>query len=163
MQIEIANEYPAAVAAVYRAFADPDFLEARSEALGHTPVEVLECELSDVDLRVVFRRRVPLTVPRFARKVLTPHAVVTQTEHWTVDAEGPGGSFEARAAGIPGYVEGTMELRSRNGECVHLIHGRVIVDLPVIGGRIAALLAADTERVIAAEHEYGVAHIGDAT
>ena len=158
MYIEIANEYPALPAAVYDAFGDPDFLVRRSEDVGHVPVEVLACEPVQEGMRVVLRRRVPLTVPRFARKVLTPHAVVTQAERWQVDAAGYHGTFEARAVGIPGHVEGSMELRASDGGCVHLIHGRVLVDLPVIGGKIAGLLAADTGKVLALEHDFGVSY-----
>jgi hypothetical protein len=160
MKIDAANPYPADVEAVAAAMGDPGFLTARAEALGHTPVEILESEARDDGWRIVIRRRVPLTVPRFARKVLTPRAIATQTEDWRRSEHGYRGEFEVKAAGIPGHVAGTATLEPDGMGTVHRISAEVTADVPVIGAKIAKLLADDTLLVIRSEHEFGVAHFG---
>jgi hypothetical protein len=146
---------------VFAAMSDPGFLTERAEALGHTPIEVLECEAGSDGWRVVVRRRVPLTVPRFARKILTPHATTTQTEDWEESDDGYRGRFEVRAAGIPGLVKGTMALESESTGAVHHITAEVTADVPVIGNKIAQLLGDDTLRVIADEHQFGVVYFSE--
>lgn len=161
MDIDVANHYPADVQAVFAAMSDAGFLIERAEALGHVPVEVLECDAGDDGWRIVVRRRVPLTVPRFAQKILTPHAMTTQTEVWQQSDTGHRGEFDVKAAGIPGRVKGTMTLEPDAAGAVHQISAKVTAEVPVIGGKIAKLLADDTLRVIAAEYEFGDAYFRD--
>ena len=160
MDIDVRNEYPAPVDAVIALFADPEFIAARAAALDHTHLEILECGRSGAGYRIHYRREVPVTVPAFAAKVLTPRTTVEQDDTWTEhDAERGtwSGTWRVTARGLPIDLGGAITLAPGDPAAVHHITGSLDVRIPLIGKRLHGFLLADALRTIAAEHEYGVA------
>lgn len=160
MDIDVRNEYPTSVDAVIALFADPDFVAARAAALDHTHLEILECGPSGDGYRIHYRREVPVTVPAFAAKVVTPRTTVEQDDTWTehdVSGDTWSGSWRVEARGLPVDLHGAITLTPGGAGAVHHITGSLHVAIPLIGRRLHRVLLADTLRTIAAEREFGVA------
>ncbi len=160
MDIDVRNDYPASVAAVLARFADPAFITSRAAALDHTKLTILECGRAGSGYRIHYRREVPVTVPAFAAKVLTPRTTVEQDDTWTDHDDVTGawqGTWRVTAKGLPVDMHGDISLSPSGDGCLHHITGSLRVAIPLIGRRLHGFLLADTLRTITAEHEFGVA------
>ena len=112
MRLQIRYDYPASPEQVFAMLTDPDFLRAKAENSGDTDVVVEESGPAADGYRFVARRTVALDVPAFAKKLLNPKNVLTQTDVWA-DPTADGtriGSWEVEAKGVPVAMSGTMTL-----------------------------------------------------
>jgi hypothetical protein len=162
MDIDVANEYPADPATVFAMFGDADFLKDRSEALGHTDVDVAECGPVDNRFRIRIKRKVLVNVPNFARKVLSPRTSIEQTDTWDLDTDSTGtrsGRWEVNVKGAPIRMQGSITLTPSDTGTVHHITGNMNVALPVIGGRLKKLLLQDTFDSIQGEYDQSLAYL----
>jgi hypothetical protein len=164
VDIDVRNPYPAPVATVIARFADPEFVTARAAGLDHTHLEILECGPHGDGYRIRYRREVPVTVPAFAAKVLTPRTTVEQDDVWTehdAETETWSGTWRVTARGLPVDLHGAIALAPEGAGSIHHITGSLTVTIPLIGRRLHGILLADTMRTIAAEHTFGIASFGD--
>jgi hypothetical protein len=143
------------VDAVFVALVDAEAVTAKYESAGHTDVCVVRREEGDDgSLTLVTTRVVPLELPGFAKKVLSPKQSVTQTDVWSAP-DGTGrrtGTFRVEAKGAPVQVHGTLALAPDGSTaCTNTIDVVVECKVPLIGGKIADLVAGDTRRAL--EHE----------
>ena len=162
MDIDVANEYPADPATVFAMFGDADFLKDRSEALGHTDVEVAECGPVEDEFRIRIERRVLINVPKFARKVLSPRTSIEQADSWDLDTDSAGtrsGRWEVRVKGAPIRMQGEITLAPSHTGTVHHITGTMNIAIPVIGGRLKKFLLRDTFDSIQGEYEQSLAYL----
>jgi hypothetical protein len=164
VEFSVTHSYRRPPADVFELFTDFDRVREKYEALGHRDVELVDLE-EDADgaVRIVTRRVVPLELPGFAKRVLSPHQVVTQTDEWSApDAKGVRtGRFEVDAKGTPVQVRGTLRLAPKGRQqCTNDLHVTVECKLPLIGGRIAGFVAGDTRRAVDHEQAWTRAHLG---
>jgi hypothetical protein len=125
------------------------------EALGQDHVELISRdEEDDGGITLVTRRVVPLELPGFAKRVLSPRQSVTQTDKWSApDMAGVRtGTFAVAAKGTPVQVHGTMRLAPSGARrCTNTTDVTVECKVPLIGGKIASFVAGDTQRAV--DHE----------
>lgn len=163
MRFSVTHAYNRAAADVFAALTDFDVVRSKYEALQHTDVELVSREeTSDGAITLVTRRVVPLELPGFARKVLSPRQRVTQTDSWSApDAAGVRrGTFSVDAAATPVQVHGTLQLAPRGARaCTNVIDAVVECRIPLIGGRIASFVADNTRRAIDHEHSWTHEHL----
>ena len=156
MRLQARHEYDAEPGEVFAMLSDEDFLRAKLADRGDTAVEVLECGPGPDGFRIVTRRMVALEVPGFAKRFLRPTNTVTQTDAWS-DPDGDGsrtGTWQVAASGVPVTMTGTMTLAGGPGRSVEDIDGEVSSPVPLVGGRLAALVGRTAAENLAAEHAF---------
>lgn len=155
MEFSVTHTYQRSAAAVFALLTDFDRVRDKYDALGDRDIELVSREeQEDGGVTLVTRRVVPLELPGFAKKVLSPSQSVTQTDTWAApDAQGVRtGTFAAVAKGAPVQVRGTMRLAPSSARrCTNVIDVTVECKIPLIGGKIAGFVAGDTRRAV--DHE----------
>lgn len=162
MQFEVTHTYQRSAAAVFEVLTDFELVREKYEALGHTEMELVSREEhKDGGVTLVTRRVVPLELPGFAKKVLSPRQSVTQTDTWTgPDADGVRtGTFTVVGKGTPVQVRGKMRLTPTSArKSTNVIVATVECKIPLIGGKIADFVAGDTRRAVDHEETWTRAH-----
>lgn len=162
MQLEVTHTYQRSAAAVFEVLTDFELVREKYEALGHTEMELVSREEhKDGGVTLVTRRVVPLELPGFAKKVLSPRQSVTQTDTWTgPDADGVRtGTFTVVGKGTPVQVRGKMRLTPTSArKSTNVIVATVECKIPLIGGKIADFVAGDTRRAVDHEETWTRAH-----
>jgi uncharacterized protein YndB with AHSA1/START domain len=157
MKIASTHTYAAPPDVVFRLLTDTDVLVAKYAALGHRDVTIVERTERAGAVAIHSRRGVPMQVPGFARRFLSPVNTVDQHDQWRL-AAGDGsrsGTWEASAHGVPVKTGGTLRLTpDGEGNTAVEITAEVSCGVPLLGGRIAAFVGADVERTIHAEEEF---------
>jgi hypothetical protein len=162
MELSATHTYQHPVPAVFDVLTDFDAMKAKYEALGQTDVELVRRdERDDGSVTVVTRRVVPLDLPGFAKKVLSPRQTITQTDDWSApDAQGARhGTFTVEAKGSPVTIRGTLHLAPKGAGCTNTTQVTIECKVPLVGGKIAELVAGDTRRAIEHEESWVRAHL----
>ena len=155
MDFDVNHAYQCSADDVFAVLTDVDCVREKYEALGHGEVELIARD-EDVTggLTLVTRRVVPLELPGFAKKVLSPRQSVTQTDVWSAaDAKGVRtGTFEVVAKGSPVRVRGSMRLAPKGTRrCENTTSVSIECKVPLIGDKIAGFVAGDTRHAV--DHE----------
>jgi hypothetical protein len=161
VDFEVVNDYTADPETVFALFGDAGFLRRRYEALGHTKVAIEQCgQVGDVFV-IGIRRTVPVTVPGYARKVLTPRVAIEQTDEWGQPDESGirSGTYLIAVVRSPISLAGSLQLRPSEQGCEHVITGTIRVPIPIIGRKLSRVLRDDTLESIRGEHEFGLAEL----
>jgi hypothetical protein len=163
VEFSVTHTYQRPAEQVFAVLTDFDCVSEKYEALGHGDVELIaRDEHSDGALTLVTRRVVPLELPGFAKRVLSPRQSVTQTDEWSAaDEKGVRtGTFEVSVMGTPVQVRGTMRLApSGKKRCNSATNVTVGCRVPLIGGKIAGLVAGDTKRAVDHEQAWISSHL----
>ena len=159
MRLTIRYDYPAGPEQVYAMLVDPEFLRAKAASSGDTDVVVVESGPAAGGHRFVSRRTVALDVPAFAKKLINPKNVLTQTDVWADPAADGSrtGTWQVDAKGVPVAMSGTMTLRpAPGGGTAAEIDGEVSSSVPLVGGKVAAYVAKEAEADLDRDHEFAV-------
>jgi uncharacterized protein YndB with AHSA1/START domain len=149
------HEYKHPVKKVWAAFSDPEFYQAKFEAIGHRNVEIVSTDTDDEGFSVEVSREVPLEVPGFLRGILGEWNTLLQNERWTDAGKGVyTNELEIEARGIPALMTGTMTLSSHGKGCVNEVAITIRASVPLIGGKLEQFVSRDTEATLAAEYEF---------
>jgi hypothetical protein len=142
-------DFDADVETAYRVLIDPDVLVARCEDAGHKDVEVVKNEASDEGWVLQSKQVIPMDLPGFAKKILSPNNTVVQTDTWEApdDTGARSGTFEIDVQGAPMKIHGTMTLSPKEGGgSTQELSGSIEVKVPIIGGKIADWAKGDAQR-----------------
>ena len=163
MQFNAIHAYQHPADEVFAALTDFEAVKSKYEAIGQSGVQLVRCERGDDGLvTLVTTRVVPLELPGFAKKVLSPKQHVTQTDVWSAaDRKGRrDGTFAVEAKGAPVRLHGTLRLVPRGAKgCTNTIDVTVECGVPLIGGKIADLVANDTRRALDHEQTWMSEHL----
>lgn len=164
MQFDAIHDYQHPADEVFAALVDVEAVTAKYEAIGQSDVQLVRRdEADDGAITMVTTRVVPLELPGFAKKVLSPKQHVTQTDVWSgADSKGRrSGTFTVEAKGAPVQVHGTLELVRRGAKAsINTTEVTVECKVPLIGGKIADLVANDTRRALDHEQTWMSEHLG---
>jgi hypothetical protein len=163
MQFEAVHTYQHATDEVFAALTDFEAVKSKYEAIGQSDVQLVRrAQDEDGSVTLITTRVVPLELPGFAKKVLSPKQNVTQTDVWSAP-DGSGrrtGTFVVEAKGTPVRVQGTLQLDPRGSEdCTNTTEVTVECKVPLIGGKITELVANDTRRALDHEHTWMSEHL----
>jgi hypothetical protein len=166
VQFTVTHTYEHPVEVVFAALTDLEMVTAKYEAVGQRDVTLVRRdEGEDGSLTLATSRTVPLEVPGFAKKVLSPTQTVIQTDEWAAaDADGGRrGTFTVEAKGAPVKVQGTLHL-APNGHaaCTNTSVVDIECRVPLIGGRVADFVAKDTKAAVAHEESWLNEQLGGA-
>jgi hypothetical protein len=163
MQFNAIHDYRHPPDEVFAALTDFEAVKSKYEAIGQSEVQLVRRdEGEDGSVTLVTTRVVPLELPGFAKKVLSPKQHVTQTDVWS-GADGKGlrtGTFTVEAKGTPVRLQGTLQLVPRGAKgCTNTTDVTVECKVPLIGGKIADLVAGDTRRALDHEQTWMSEHL----
>lgn len=165
MQFTATHTYKHPVGEVFAALTDFETVAAKYEALGQTNVRLVRRdEDDDGAVTIVTRRVVPLELPGFARRVLSPKQDVTQTDTWSAaDAKGRRtGTFTVAAKGTPVQVHGTLLLAPKGAKsCTNTTNVTVECGVPFIGGKIADFVGKNARRAVDHEQSWTSEHLAE--
>ena len=91
-------------------------------------------------------------IPGFAKKFVGDEINLVQTELWS-DMET--GTVEVEIPGKPGQMSGTMTLREAGGTTTETVAMEIKVGIPLVGGKIEALIADLLRKALRAENAAG--------
>jgi len=155
MKFTVEHTYDHPVGEVFEVLTDFEAVKAKYEAIGQRDIELVRRDAGeDGSLTLVTRRVVPLDVPGFAKKVLSPSQTVVQTDTWGApDASGArAGTFTAESKGTPVRVSGALRLSPDGDEaCRNVSEIEIDAKVPLVGGRIADFVSKDARKAI--DHE----------
>lgn len=164
MQFDVIHEYQHPADKVFAALTDFEVVKSKYEAIGQSEVQLVRRDQGDDgSVTMVTTRVVPLELPGFAKKVLSPKQHVTQTDVWSgADSKGRrSATFTVEAKGAPVRLHGTLQLVRRGAKgCTNTTDVTVECKVPLIGGTIADLVASDTRRALDHEQTWMSEHLG---
>ena len=166
MRLHLRYDYPSSPEQVYAMLIDPEYVRAKAEHAGDTDVVIEESGPSADGFRLVSRRTVALDVPGFAKKLLSPKNVLTETDVWAEPAAdgSRSGTWQVEAKGVPVAMSGTTTLSPRpDGGTVGEIDGEVTSSVPLIGGKFASFVAKEAEVDLNRDHEFAVRWLKERT
>lgn len=156
MRLQVRFDYPAPPEQVFAALTDPAYLTAKSEG-DAAAIEILQHGQTPDGFRVSSRRTVALDVPAFARKLVNPTNVLTQTDVWAEPAPDGSrtGTWQVEPRGLPVTMSGLMTLKpAPDGGTAGVIDGEITSSVPLIGGKLAAYVAKEAEADLRKEHDF---------
>ena len=163
MQFTATHSYKRPLADVFALLTDFEAVKEKYEAIGQTDVELVELHRGrNGAVTLVTRRVVPLELPGFATRVLSPKQHVVQTDEWSApDDKGVRtGTFAVEAKGTPVRVFGRLRLAPRGTRgCTNTTDVTVECKVPLIGGKLADFVAKDTRRAVDHEKQWITAHL----
>lgn len=146
--------YDATAQAVRAMLMDPAFRERVLAAQ-----RVLRGEVSVTGERVEIEQVLAADgIPSFARKFVGEEIVIHQREEW----RSPGAAdVQVRIPGKPGDIVGTATLAESEGGAVERVDLEIRVSIPLVGGKIEALVGDLLGKALDKEHEIGVAWLAE--
>jgi hypothetical protein len=104
-------------------------------------------------MKVVVDMVLPATgIPGFAKKFVGDDINLVQTEKWS-DIES--GAVDVAIPGKPGQMKGTMTIRELDGTTTETVDMEVRVSIPLVGGKLEALIADLLRKALKAENKVG--------
>ena len=115
MKVASTHQYAAPPDVVFAMMTTPEVLTEKYTALGHHDVHILEHSDDGGEVSVRSRRNVPMEVPGFAKKFLSPTNSVEQRDRWHAAAHdgSRSGTWEVQAKGVPVSAGGTESVLVR--------------------------------------------------
>lgn len=160
MKLTQKDEYSVDVDTVFKAFTDPEFLKARSEAIGARNISVDVSE-NNGTITVKVIREMPTDAPSKLKKFIPAWSKAVQTEVWKVKPGGPYmGKAEVDTGSIPVSVKSRMKLATNGDGSLMQIQTEVKSGIPFVGGALANFVGETAQKTLDAEYEYNKANIG---
>ena len=149
--------YDASLVEVGEMLLDPAFREQVCAAQGATRSDVTVGP-DGGGMKVVVDQVQPADgIPGFARKFVGDEINLVQTERWS-DLEN--GRVGVEIPGRPGQMSGTISLREEGGTTVETVAMEIRVSIPLVGGKIEALIAELLGKALRAENAVGRSYLG---
>ena len=144
--------YDAAPEAVAAMLADPAFRERVCTAL-HVLRHEVSVEGAGAGMRVVVDQTQPAKgIPPFAKKFVGDEIRIVQRERWTGTSSA---DLDVEVPGKPGTMAGGIRLVADGGGTVQEVTGDIRVKVPLVGGRIEALVGDILRSALEAEQRVG--------
>ena len=148
--VRIAQSFRATPLVIRSALTDEAFLTRRAELSGGQQVEVHVTTDAGGRTTTIVKRRLPAEVPAYARGLVSGAIELTEEQVWEpVGEAGCAATFEARFS-APMSATGQIELRPDAEHGTRLSNDITLrAGIPLIGGKLEALVAEQTERYLA--------------
>lgn len=149
-RVSVTLEYPgASLEQVSAMLLTPAFREAVCAAHKHALGVTVDLDGSTI---VIDQRQSVGRIPGFAKKFVGDELRIVQTERW----DGPLGAISVAVPGKPGTVTGTAQLQSSVDGVREVVDLDVEVGIPLLGGKIAGLLAEQLREALEIEQAVGL-------
>jgi uncharacterized protein (DUF697 family) len=141
------------VEAVYAMLADPAYRKAVG---GYQRVTDFSCDITPSGNGMKVRLEEAYgtdRVPSFAQKLVGSEIRFVQDETWSSPA---GADVHATIPGKPGDITGSVALAQSGDDVVQTVDLAVKVSIPLVGGKVEALIADFVGKAFDAENKVGV-------
>jgi hypothetical protein len=154
-RIEQELVYDAPLADVAAMLGDPGFREAVCVAIQATKHEVTikGAHGDPMEVRLAYSQPTD-RVPTFAQKFVGSEVDIVQAESWTSLEHG---DIHVTIPGKPGEMTGTAVLAEKDGVTTETVTLDIKVKIPLVAGKIEALIGKILGSALRAEHRTGVA------
>lgn len=142
------HAYDLAPALLLNVLTDTAYVEEKMVAIGFGDVAAVY----DGPTLVITRSTEP-PLPGFAKAVLGGTQKVVEHQDWTA-GDAPSGTFRAAAAGTPVSITGTFLIEAAEAGSMLRIRGSVAAKVPLVGGKIADLVAGQCAKTLADEYAF---------
>ena len=146
--------YDAAPADVLAMLADPKFRERVCEAMHAVRIDVRIDGAPDSMAVVVDQTQPANGIPSFAKKFVGEQIQIVQREQWK---GGSGADLKVEIPGKPGALDGSIALAEQDGGTVETVQGDITVKIPMLGGKLEALIGDLLASALRAEERVGKA------
>ncbi|NUR08991.1 MAG: DUF2505 domain-containing protein [Nocardioidaceae bacterium] len=144
--------YDAPPEAVRAMLADPAFREEVCDAMSAVRKEVRIDPDGDA-MRVKVDQTQPAKgIPSFAKKFVGDEINIVQHEQW---ADGTAASLLVEIPGKPGQMKGSIALAGTGGGTTETVQGEIKVSIPLVGGKLEALIGDLLRSALKAEERVG--------
>jgi Protein of unknown function (DUF2505) len=152
-RIEHLTTFRRPAADVFAAFVDETYLRDRLAVLGGKDAALEAFDKRDGTTSYQLRQGVPAEhLPSVARGLLGGDLVITRAEAWT--EAGYTGTAEVTMHGVPGRLDGTITLADDGGGTKLTLMGQVKVSIPLMGGKIEAVIVEQVAALLDKETEF---------
>jgi hypothetical protein len=146
--------YDAPIAAVTAMLADPAFREQVCEAQ-HAVAKTVSISGIPGTVDIGYTQRTE-GVPAFAKKFVGSTVSISQHETWST----PNAATLDIDAGVPvAGIKGSIAVVERGAQTIETITLQVSVKVPLVGGRLEALVAEMMRKAFAKEHAVGRSYL----
>lgn len=165
MKFNITQDFPQRLDVLWAVYAQPDYLQAKYNALGSTNVRVLESLTDEKSLSVVLERTIPSAgingIPGWAQKLISRDYVMrhenrcrrTAPDHATVD-------LRITPVGSPVSISAHGSFSEpRAGHSRLALHFNVECKIPIVGSKVADLFAAKIREALQEDHDFTLAYV----
>jgi hypothetical protein len=143
---------------VFATMTDEEYLRARLRELGGPGSDLLEHQVGPDGARYKLKQGLSeKDLPPIVGKVMQGDLAIQRTE--TLRSTGPGGyggDVDVAIAGVPASASGTMRLADNGAGSEFEVHADVEVKVPLFGGKIEEIVAAQVRRLLEAETAFTV-------
>jgi Protein of unknown function (DUF2505) len=147
---------------VYAVMADPEYLRARLARIGGKGAELLEHSPEGDGVRYRLRQGLAKEdLPAVVGKVVSGDLAIERTE--TLNRNGAGdysGDVDVKIPGAPASASGSMRLADAADGALFEVHTDVSVNVPLFGGKIEEIVAAQVRRLLEAETAFTISWLG---
>ncbi|MFD1815100.1 DUF2505 domain-containing protein [Rhodococcus gannanensis] len=148
--------YPQSVTSVHAALTDERYWRERIAEVGGDNARLDTLEIGDGTVSVEMEQAIPAEhLPSMVTKIRPGDLQIVRTESWgPLVGERATGAVTARVTGMPGELTGTVTLSASGTGSIVELDGEVLVPLPLIGGRIEAVIAERITEIFNHEDEF---------
>jgi Protein of unknown function (DUF2505) len=144
--------YDAPAAEVAAMLWDASFREQVCEAIGTTRKEVTAGPEGGGTKVVIDMDQPAAGIPGFAKKFVGDRINIVQTEHWSDQDHA---RVDVVIPGKPGQMSGSVQLHESGGATMEVVEMEIRVNVPLVGGRIEALIADMLNKALRTENAVG--------
>ena len=144
--------YDASPVDVFEMLADPAFREKVGEALGVVSADIVLERNGDGFTLTNDQVQRTEGLPSFAKKFAGDTTRVIQTEEWSSPTAG---TLRIDAPGKPTSMAGTIELVPDGAGTVEVVELEIKAKVPLVGGKLESLMAAQVRDGMDTEREVG--------
>jgi hypothetical protein len=158
MRLTHTATFEASAADVYAMLTDAGFRERSARATGVVSADVSVEETGGGHVVTVDQVQPTDGVPSFARKFAGETTRAVQTETWSSPTTA---QLSVQTPGRPTEIRGTLTLEESGGTTTKTFDGEVKVKVPIIGGKLEALMADLVAQGLDDERDTGVAWLAE--
>ena len=153
MRFQETNTYPFAANTVLKVFSDQDYFLTKYRSAGASNIQLLESTQADGKSTIRISRDVDIDVniPAFAQRFVPHQITIVQSDNWNLATRK--GHIDIQFKGMPAEVRCDMTLSDGAGQSTLELHFSVKIHVPLIGEKLAAVLAEDLKKKFQADSE----------
>jgi hypothetical protein len=142
-------------ATVYATLVDRAFLDERLRALGGKGAAVVDYTGSGDEVGVRLRQGLDAErLPGAVRAILKGDLVVERAERWSLDGGTHVATGNATISGVPGEISSRTRVEEAGRGSALVVTAEVKVSIPLVGGKLEAVIAQQVGKLLAAESEF---------